>query len=727
MTQMDCAINLAKKGFHVFPLVANTKLAAIKDYPNLASRDPEQIRKWWVDPVLGTVKPFNVGISTTHFADDESLVVVDVDNKGTKKGDEELLRLEMDGFDLPPTMEQITPTGGRHLIYRSKESVKQGVDKLGKGLDVRAKGGYIVGAGSVLDNGEYTLIERDILPSPHWLISRLGQAIEKQIALSTDQKTDVDPVRARARSIQYLEKEAPQSVKGEGGDHTAYKVAARVKDFGVDAATCLELMMTAWHNGCGWSASRLKEKIDHAYRYGLQTLGVASPESEFTKVIPPELSYLHKMNAEYALVFLESSHAILHETVDEKGRRKRSFMQEQSFKRKFSPKTIQGNRRGKAPTWAEEWLDWPDRREYAGLCFTPEREPKHNYYNLWRGFTVEPLALKDATASQKKGFEMFLSHAKDNVCGGDEKLFQWLMGYFAHLVQRPYERPLTTLVFKGEKGTGKNALIDRVGRLLGPTHYLVAHDGRYLTSNFNGHMDSCLMLVLDEAFWSGDKAAEGKLKGLTTATEIMIERKGKEPYMVDNLVRLVVIGNEDWLVPASQDERRYAVFQMGSGMKQNRDFFRQMRVHLDEEGGSGLLLDYLQHFNLNTIDVNDAPKTAALLEQKQKSASSLEQYWFESLEEGIILQSDFQEEWPDRISKDSFYRAFTVYCKSRNINPKFADSEKTVGRKLKKICPSLDNHQKTKGSQRSNAYALPSLDQARKEYEIYIGHEVKWT
>src|SRR5690606_35582068 len=103
-------------------------------------------------------------------------------------------------------------------------------------------------------------------------------------------------------------------------------------------------------------------------------------------------------------------------------------------------------------------------------------------------------------AKQRSGFDAFIHHAKENVCQGDEDLFQWLMGYFAHMVQRPYERPLTTLVFRGGKGVGKNTLIDRVGNLLGESHYLVATDGRYLTSNFNGHMDSCLCLVLDEAF-----------------------------------------------------------------------------------------------------------------------------------------------------------------------------------------------------------------------------------
>lgn len=728
MTPLESAKYLAKKGFKVFPLKPNSKLPAIEDFPNRASSDVNQIEKWWMDPVLGIEQPYNVGISTTSFADGEALVVVDVDNKGKKKGDAEILRLELEGSAFPPTFEQITPTGGRHLIYKSKTPVKQGVDKLGDGLDIRSQGGYIVGAGSVLENGVYKLVERGIEESPFWLISKLTQATPKTEKAKAPE--NIDKKRAEERTIHYLTKEAPLAIEGQAGDLTTYKVAARVKDFGVSEDRCFQLLGEYWNFRCEppWPHEELMGKVRHAYKYGAEPVGASSPEADFKPIkTEAEISYLEKINQEFALVYIEGSHAILHETVDEKGRPKRSLLSEPTFKRMFSTKTVQVGK-GRPPTWAEEWIDWPGRREYAGLCFTPEKEPKFNYYNLWRGFTVKPVEPKDATPNQKKGLEMFLSHAKENVCGGEEDLYTWLIGYFAHMIQKPYEKPLTTLVFKGRKGTGKNALIDRVGKLLGSAHYLVAHDSRYLTSNFNGHMDSCLMLVLDEAFWSGDKSAEGKLKGITTAPEIMIERKGKEAYMVDNYVRLVVIGNEDWIVPASQDERRYAVFQMGEGKMQKNEFFRKMRVYLDEEGGSGLLLHYLKNFDLSKVDVNTAPKTQALLEQKMRSGTPLEQWWVESLQEGIILNSEFTEEWPDRISKEALHQAFTNYCRSRNIHQKFSDSAIAFGRKLKQLVPGLDTHQKVKDGveKRKNAYNLPSLDHARKDWSHYVGQEVKW-
>jgi hypothetical protein len=726
MSFKDIATPLAERKFKVFPIKAGTKdQPLIKNYPEAASSDLSAIENWdqlWPEA--------NVGISTTHYGEDEALLVVDIDIKGDKRGDVELVKLELEGCELPSTFTQETPTGGRHLVYRIKEAVRQGTDVLGRGLDIRSKGGYVVAAGSTIGGASYRVADPlDPQPAPEWLIERIGKPRERQ----SSQVLAINPGSAIHRAVHYLEHEAPLAVEGDSGDHTTFKVAAKIKDFGVDQDTCLELLIGHWNERCDppWDPEELKTKIANAYQYGLDPQGVAAPEAQFNPILPENTTpkesknYLQQMNDAYALIYMEGNHFILHETIDEKGYPKRVFLTENTFKRRFSPYTVENGK--KLNTFADIWLSWKGRREFAGVCFAPERKPRHNYYNLWRGFTVKPLPPGQASEPQVRGLEMFLSHAKENVCQGDEKLYQWLMGYFAHMIQRPFERPLTTLVFRGSKGTGKNALVDRVGKLLGSTHYLVAHDGRYLTSNFNGHMDSCLCLVLDEAFWSGDKSAEGKLKGLTTAPEIMIERKGKEPYMVDNLVRLIVIGNEEWLVPASHDERRYAVFDVGEGKKQVGEFFHTMRVLLDEEGGNQVLLWWLKQYDLSTVNVNKAPVTKGLLEQKHATLKPLEQWWLDCLMKGRIGHTGFEEAWPKEIAKDSFRKAFYAYCEEHNMTGGWRPNEYAIGKKLKEFLPSVDTKQKRReGDHTINVYRLPDLDQARREWEKHICSPIEW-
>lgn len=151
-TMLDHALALASQGFHVFPLESRSKVPLITDYPNRATRDPEQIKRWWTDPVMGWLCDYNIGISTTRFDEDKALVVVDVDLKDGRNGNDTILLF---GWDLPPTAVNLTPTGGRHLIYVVNEPVKQGANVLGPGLDIRSRGGYIVGPGSIVEAGEY--------------------------------------------------------------------------------------------------------------------------------------------------------------------------------------------------------------------------------------------------------------------------------------------------------------------------------------------------------------------------------------------------------------------------------------------------------------------------------------------------------------------------------------------------------------------------------------------
>ena len=169
-SKLEHALELAKMGFHVFPLKTNSKLPLIKDFPNVASRDPKKIESLWRDPVMGMERDYNIGISTSRFGEDEFLLAIDVDNKGKKKGDEELLKLELQGKEFPPTFTQITPTLGKHLVYRVNKPIKQGVNTLAPGIDTRANGGYIVGAGSTLDGRFYTRNDKPIVYAPEYLI-----------------------------------------------------------------------------------------------------------------------------------------------------------------------------------------------------------------------------------------------------------------------------------------------------------------------------------------------------------------------------------------------------------------------------------------------------------------------------------------------------------------------------------------------------------------------------
>lgn len=718
MNKLQSALSLAEKGFHVFPLIENGKTPAIDGFPVKATRDPEQIKSWWTCPVTGWEQDFNVGVSTSKFNGSQALLVVDVDTKNGKDGNAELLRLEMEGKVLPPTLEARTPTGGRHIFYVVDAPVRQGVNTLGDGLDTRSKGGYVCGVGSITDKGEYVFCsESPIASAPDWLVTQCGPAVEKPTAPAPQA---INPDRAHQRAIHYLQEEAPHSVEGDGGDQTAFVVAAKVKDFGVTEADAVELLLDHWNDRCEppWTPDEIADKVANAYRYGREKPGAAAPEADFEPhgldIEPHEKAPVSAMNDEFA--FIKRGAFIIQETTNHKGQFIVEHLSQQELHGWHANKQISIGKSTRPIS--QVWLEWKGRREFEGVVFAPERDLGPRWYNLWRGFRVAP-----AATSKHPAVEMFVEHALHNVCGGDKQLCRWLMGYFAHMIQRPWEKPLVALVFKGKKGTGKNALVERVGYLLGG-HFMVADDDRYLTSNFNSHLEACLFMVLDEAAWAGDKRAEGKLKGLITGNQHNIERKGKEPYSVDNLTRIAIIGNEDWLVPASHDERRFAVFNLGEGRLQDREFFKAMREGM-EAGGYAHLLRYFMDVDLSHVDVNGAPHTIALLDQKLASLDPLHQWWHDSLEQGRIVGFDFDDDWPQDVACDRLRDAYAAYAKKRNVRSRIEDY-RLFGKELKRCAPGVHPGKKREGNKAINIYKIPPLTEARVEWDTFIGHEQEW-
>lgn len=717
----EAALSMIAKGFWVFPIASGKKSPPIKDWQTEATINPARVFELWPDHSTA-----NVGIMTGSYRFNEALIVIDVDTKQGGVGDAELIRLELEGKEFPDTYVQTTPTGGRHLVFCAHQAVRQGASVLGRNLDIRSSGGYIVAAGSCVDGAYYTGNQSPIAPAPQWLIEACGKANEKSPALPVPAggHIEADQTTAYQRARDYLINRAPLAFQGDAGDHTTYTVAAKCKDFGLAEELTVVLMDAEWNPRCNppWPIDELKTKVANAYRYGNSPVGVSAPEAVFAPIVPQApnaaaLNPIAQLNTEYAYLVSGGGQTVLFETTDECGIPKTEWLTIDAFKGKLAAQRItDGN--GNASPLTKLWLSSPNRRSYDGVVFSPQQPVPDRFYNVWRGFACEP-----AETGQHPAVNRFLEHAYENVCQRNSSLYDWLISYFAHLIQKPWEKPLVALVFRGGKGVGKNALIERVGALLGG-HFLLASNRRYLIGNFNAHLERVLLFALDEAFWSGDKQAEGVLKDLVTGSRLLIERKGFEPYTVANRARVCVIGNEEWLVPSTADERRFAVFDVGDGRKQDTKYFTEMRVGM-EQGGYKHLLTYLQTHPI-TEDINIAPATLALHDQKVQSLDLIHQWWYESLQDGSI-KGCHDSHWPVELSCDQARFALQTYTRQRNVSSRLPDA-RTFGGMLRKAAPSIDRRRGTTGEdgERPYVYAFHPLAHHRAEWANFIGHKVEW-
>ena len=271
------------------------------------------------------------------------------------------------------------------------------------------------------------------------------------------------------------------------------------------------------------------------------------------------------------------------------------------------------------------WMRHSARASYPnGITFQPNRNPE-GAFNLWSGFSVEP----DPTKSCRR----FLAHLRSTICGDNDVAYQWLIRWFAHMIQRPEEKPGTAVVLKGSKGVGKDTVGDYVGGLF-PRHHTKIANAEHLVGRFNAHHQKTLLLHVEEGFWAGDHKAEGSLKYIITSPQVQIEPKGIDAFQVPSVLRVFVSSNEAWVVPASFDERRFFVLNI-TGKKREPAYFEALHREM-LAGGRAALLHHLQHLDLSDFDVRNPPMTEGLRDQKLESLRSVDRWWYEVLAAGDL-------------------------------------------------------------------------------------------
>lgn len=268
MSKLDHALALAARGFAVFPIKPGAKSPPLLNgWPQKATSDPDEIRSFWL-----AVPDANIGVHC------KGMVVLDVDPK--KGGDDALAALDAI-YGIPDTLVARTPSGGRHLYFRGGP-VANGVDVLGRGLDVRSAGGYVVAPGSTTQDGSYTWEDesRSVAEAPEWLVLKLGTVVPKTATTASAVPDASAEVVERAR--QWLVGQLP-AFEGQGGDARTFAVACGLRDQGVSQAQALELMLL-WNATCvpPWDEDTLAVKIANAYRYAENPAGAkAALPSDF--------------------------------------------------------------------------------------------------------------------------------------------------------------------------------------------------------------------------------------------------------------------------------------------------------------------------------------------------------------------------------------------------------------------------------------------------------------
>jgi hypothetical protein len=361
-------------------------------------------------------------------------------------------------------------------------------------------------------------------------------------------------------------------------------------------------------------------------------------------------------------------------------------------------KTIPGKEAGmNLGLW---WLNHYHRKTYDTVIFDPEQpigdillETKRNRdlfrYNLWEGLGVTP---------KKGNWRNIRRHIWKVLCNGDKVKFKYLMRWLAWAVQNPGKRAEVAIILKGKKGAGKGCIAQAFVRIFGK-HGTTIASKNHLVGKHNDHLESCCFLFLDEAYHPGDKDGEGMFKSLVTEPSIAIEPKFLGLKTVANRLHIMMASNSDWIIAATEDERRFFINEVSNDYCKNgkyektKDKLRKTRqMHFEDvmgeingEGLSAMLYDLLRLKLKDYHPRTSIPHTSEMQRQIELSMPRAKFAVKELLNEGIFPGSitddkEYVVSYPALI--EHFLKQDTKFSASKKA---IANLCKDIGVELRKI------------------------------------------
>ena len=353
------------------------------------------------------------------------------------------------------------------------------------------------------------------------------------------------------------------------------------------------------------------------------------------------------------------------------------------------------------------WLNWPGRRTFVEEDCCPIRSrPRPEVFNTFQSLCIsEEMALqRDRSAKHEDDLQNWLKFIKEAWCGDDEELFEYVMNWWAHLVQKPGVKMISCLVLRGGEGYGKGMIVQTIGKILGTHTWLQPLNHDHIFGQFNYLLHGKMFVFMDEMVWGGNKKDEGPLKKLLTEARMTTNQKFGPLRDVTNNINWIFASNKDWVIPAGKDARRFVVMDVKNtlhGMtKAEKNRLRCISPFV--------VARYLYNRDVSEFDSSEIVRTEALLEQKMLSMKPLHKWWCSLISrdgDHIGPNPNYNIEFGKVVGKETLYQDY-------KHNVERSVMEELFWREMKTMHPFEGTRPRENGS-RVQKVCMPTLNEAK--------------
>jgi putative DNA primase/helicase len=281
-----------------------------------------------------------------------------------------------------------------------------------------------------------------------------------------------------------------------------------------------------------------------------------------------------------------------------------------------------------------------------------------NEFSYFRGYPWKIIEVPDYSLIQP-----FLDHIKNIICAGNIKVYNYLMQWISHIVQKPGLKTEKSPLIIGGQGSGKGKFFtEPIGKLFG--RYALQNVSKIddITGKFNTIIENKVFVVCNEmqSIENAKFLNTDSLKTIITDYDINYESKYVNKRAGENVANLIFVSNHALPIRLENDDRRYLVLKTSNEKCKDLKYFNKLDSVMKHELFFPTLFTLFMDIDIEKFQLENVPMTEAKEDIIEASKPSWQLFFEENIDEFV--------EGDGYVSKDC-YADYQLYCKSSGYSP----------------------------------------------------------
>jgi len=331
------------------------------------------------------------------------------------------------------------------------------------------------------------------------------------------------------------------------------------------------------------------------------------------------------------------------------------------------------------------WGSDEDQRTYYTYNYYPNPSlcPK-NIYNLWQPFPILKTPL-DSDVDTSKIYAFI-----ETLLG---ECAEYVLNWFAHIVQKPAKKTEVCILLYGAQGCGKSTIGEYLLRkIIGLDKMIITSKADKMFGRFVNSQGK-LLAVLNECSGKDTFNICDILKDAITMTTTEQEKKGVDAVSVTDYTNFIFTTNNINSVKIEEGDRRFMPIEINNVLKNNVSYFKELYADLDNDLIMRKFYHELMNRDLSNFNPSrNRPETELMIDMKTMNKNCIKdfiEYW----KEKVISQSSEDGNYMEkRMGATNLYGCFNHFWVIEGRKAESKPTLKKFGTEIKQYKDDVKYH-----------------------------------